>query len=124
MELIRQVYYRPNSVGLYELVDRVMKQLGVDDRETVTRAILEADANLTDAILSTPIFSDPRTCSHCTLPIGLREGQCTGWHPDFKCGCGFEMAGGNAPNYKFCPMCGKAKESNTKGADFRDTHLT
>lgn len=47
-------------------------------------------------------------CERCQLPIGLGDNNCTGWHPDFKCECGFE-ASGHARNYRFCPMCGKVR---------------
>lgn len=47
-------------------------------------------------------------CERYHLPIGLNDDECTGWHPGFKCECGFEAAS-HGTEYKFCPMCGKAR---------------
>lgn len=49
-------------------------------------------------------------CPQCKRAIGLKDTECSGWHPDFKCECGFEEAGGTSPDYRFCPMCGKGRE--------------
>jgi hypothetical protein len=64
----------------------------------------------TDALPTAPRgeFLANRHCK-CGKVIGLGDGECTGWHPEFKCECGFEASGGNAPEYRFCPMCGKVR---------------
>jgi len=49
------------------------------------------------------------SCEHCGRPIGVRDSECTGWHPDFKCECGYEAAGENgvrAERNGVCPHCG------------------
>jgi hypothetical protein len=62
----------------------------------------------------------PGTCARCQRPIGVAEGECTGWHPDIKCGCGFEMAGGAARGYRFCPYCSKTLVTVTKDVDHQE----
>lgn len=46
------------------------------------------------------------TCAACEKPIGVADDQCTGWHPAFRCDCGYEEQSERAVTYQRCPTCG------------------
>lgn len=50
-----------------------------------------------------------RKCHRCGKETGLHPEQCTGWHPDFKCVCGYEEASLKAGSYENCPKCARPK---------------
>lgn len=44
-------------------------------------------------------------CHHCHNEIGLADNQCTGWHPTFKCTCGYETNHPAGAKWASCPHC-------------------
>lgn len=93
------------------------RQLDIEARKAadpIAQALGREDIDYTDPdqLPTAPRLGSirPRSiCPHCQRAIGLGENECSGWHPEFKCECGFEITGGASADYRFCPMCGKAK---------------
>ncbi len=49
--------------------------------------------------------ADDGKCRDCGKEIGLADAQCTGWHPAFKCECGYETSHPAAAKWTHCIQC-------------------
>lgn len=57
-------------------------------------------------------------CRCCNREIGARGYQCTGWHPAFKCRCGYEAAGLVGVIAKKSDRCPSCRADQTLNAEF------
>lgn len=62
-----------------------------------------------------------RECHHCGKEIGLYPEQCTGWHPAFKCQCGYEEQSAKALTYENCPHCERPVNVERVNAENKNT---
>jgi hypothetical protein len=97
------------------------RRLGGGWREFLLNKVEKMDDYVRDLLAAYPAYrfanAERGHCRDCKKPIGLADSDCTGWHPTFKCSCGYETTHPAAASWEKCIHCERPSVMNILDAE-------